>query len=35
VTDPVRVPPDGTPGSDDPQGGDFDGAPDALVIRLV
>jgi Glycosyltransferase family 87 len=35
LTDPVRVPTDGSPGSDDPQGGLLDGAPDALVLRLV
>lgn len=35
LTDPVRVPPDGAPGIDDPLGGDLDGAPDALVLRLV
>ena len=35
VTDPVRVPPDGSVRADDPQGGVFDGAPDALVVRVV
>jgi hypothetical protein len=35
LTDPVRVPVDGSPGTDDPQGGPLDGAPDALVVRLV
>jgi Glycosyltransferase family 87 len=33
--DPVRVPADGAPGIDDPQGGEFDGSSDALVIRMV
>jgi hypothetical protein len=35
LRDPVRVPPDGSIGADDPQGGVLDGAPDALVLRLV
>ena len=35
LLDPVRVPPDGAPGTDDPQGGEFEGSSDALVIRLV
>ena len=35
LIDPVRVPADGAPGTDDPQGGPFEGAGDALVIRLV
>lgn len=35
VLDPVRVPADGSPGTDDPQGGEFEGSPDALVVRLV
>jgi hypothetical protein len=35
LLDPVRVPPDGTMGTDDPQGGEFSGCPDALVIRMV
>ncbi|HEY6796177.1 MAG TPA: hypothetical protein VI248_15990 [Kineosporiaceae bacterium] len=35
LIDPVRVPPDGGVGSDDPQGGGFEGVGDALVIRLV
>jgi len=35
LLDPVRVPADGSPGTDDPQGGDFEGSSDALVIRLV
>jgi hypothetical protein len=35
LIDPVRVPPDGTAGADDPQGGAFEGSNDALVIRLV
>jgi hypothetical protein len=33
--DPVRVPGDGSPGRDDPQGGLVDEAPDALVVRLT
>lgn len=33
--DPVRAPLDGSVGADDPQGGALDGAPDALVVRLV
>jgi hypothetical protein len=33
--DPVRVPMDGSPGADDPLGGELDGAPDALVLRVV
>jgi hypothetical protein len=35
MIDPVRVPPDGAPGTDDPQGGPYEGSSDALVIRLV
>ncbi|HEX2809674.1 MAG TPA: hypothetical protein VHN80_26215, partial [Kineosporiaceae bacterium] len=33
--DPVRVPEDGAVGADDPQGGELDGAHDALVLRVV
>jgi hypothetical protein len=35
LADPVRIPPDGSIGADDPQGGVLDTAPDALVVRLV
>jgi len=35
MLDPVRVPVDGSPGVDDPLGGDLDGAADALVLRVV
>jgi hypothetical protein len=35
MVDPVRVPVDGSPGTDDPLGGALDGAGDALVLRLV
>jgi uncharacterized membrane protein len=35
LRDPVRVPPDGAPGLDDPIGGPLEGAPDALVLRLA
>jgi hypothetical protein len=35
LIDPVRVPPDGSPGTDDPLGGELGGVPDALVLRLV
>jgi hypothetical protein len=35
LRDPVRVPPDGGPGEDDPLGGPVADAPDALVVRLV
>ena len=35
MLDPIRVPVDGSPGTDDPLGGALDGAPDALVLRLV
>jgi hypothetical protein len=34
-TDPVRVPPDGLPGEDDPLAACVDGAPDAVVVRIV
>jgi uncharacterized membrane protein len=34
LIDPVRVPVDGSPGTDDPLGGALDGASDALVLRF-
>jgi uncharacterized membrane protein len=33
--DPVRMPPDGAPGVDDPTGGELEGVPDALVLRMA
>jgi hypothetical protein len=35
MVDPVRIPLDGSPGTDDPLGGALDGASDALVVRVV